>query len=198
MPWRAWARRGRCGRAVPPGRPGRPRSSRPSGPVMRQPSPSRSARVANEARSLPEPGSLNSWHQTSSAAHDRRQEPRRCSSVPIGEQRGRGEVEAERVESRQVIARERPARPRPRQWRATSPGPPYARSHRGTTSPERPNTGYHVAVLRRRADRADGRGAAGLGRCAPRRRDAARRPTPHRAGGIVGSGLEPGNRGQVE
>ena len=35
-------------------------------PLTRQPSPSRSARVASEARSEPAPGSLNSWHHTSS------------------------------------------------------------------------------------------------------------------------------------
>ncbi len=35
-------------------------------PVTRHSSPSRSALVASEARSLPAPGSLNSWHHTSS------------------------------------------------------------------------------------------------------------------------------------
>ena len=35
-------------------------------PVTTQSSPSRSARVASEARSEPAPGSLKSWHQTSS------------------------------------------------------------------------------------------------------------------------------------
>ena len=35
-------------------------------PFTTHSSPSRTARVAREARSDPEPGSLNSWHQTSS------------------------------------------------------------------------------------------------------------------------------------
>jgi len=36
-------------------------------PVIRQASPSCSARVFNDARSLPASGSLKPWHQTSSA-----------------------------------------------------------------------------------------------------------------------------------
>ena len=35
-------------------------------PLTMNSSPSRTARVESEARSLPAPGSLNSWHQTSS------------------------------------------------------------------------------------------------------------------------------------
>ena len=35
-------------------------------PVITHSSPSRSARVARDARSEPEPGSLKSWHQRSS------------------------------------------------------------------------------------------------------------------------------------
>jgi len=45
-------------------------------------SPSRSARVTNPARSLPAPGSLNSWHHISSPRSMAGMNRCRCSSVP--------------------------------------------------------------------------------------------------------------------
>ncbi len=43
---------------------------------------SRTARVASAARSDPAPGSLKSWHQTSSPTHRGRRKRCFCSSVP--------------------------------------------------------------------------------------------------------------------
>ena len=51
-------------------------------PVSCQPPSTRSARVRSEARSEPEPGSENSWHQTSSPSSDGRTNRSRCASVP--------------------------------------------------------------------------------------------------------------------
>jgi len=51
-------------------------------PVTTHSSPSRSARVASDARSDPAPGSLNSWHHTSSLRTIGGRNRRRCSSVP--------------------------------------------------------------------------------------------------------------------
>ena len=51
-------------------------------PVSTHSSPSRSARVASEARSEPAPGSLNSWHHTSSLRTIGGRNRSRCSSVP--------------------------------------------------------------------------------------------------------------------
>ena len=45
-------------------------------------SPSRTARVARPATSEPAPGSLNSWHHSSSAVKIGRRKRARCSSVP--------------------------------------------------------------------------------------------------------------------
>ena len=51
-------------------------------PLMTYPSPSRAALVVSEARSLPEPGSENPWHHTSSAVRIRFRYRAFCSSVP--------------------------------------------------------------------------------------------------------------------
>ena len=51
-------------------------------PVITHSSPSRTARVARPARSEPEPGSLNSWHQASSPVKVRRSRRARSSSEP--------------------------------------------------------------------------------------------------------------------
>ncbi len=51
-------------------------------PVTTHSSPSRSARVASEARSEPAPGSLKSWHQISSLRTIGGRKRSRCSSVP--------------------------------------------------------------------------------------------------------------------
>ena len=50
--------------------------------TIQSPPGSRTARVASEARSLPAPGSLNSWHQISSPTHSGRSQRSRCVSVP--------------------------------------------------------------------------------------------------------------------
>ncbi len=63
-------------------------------PVRTHSSPSRTARVASEARSEPAPGSLNSWHQRSSLAHDRREEAQALLLGAVGEQGGCGVVQA--------------------------------------------------------------------------------------------------------
>ena len=51
-------------------------------PVSTHSSPSRSARMASEARSEPAPGSLNSWHHSSSLRTIGGRKRSRCSSVP--------------------------------------------------------------------------------------------------------------------
>lgn len=51
-------------------------------PVIRQPPSTRSARVLSEARSDPAPGSLNSWHHTTSPRSVGTASARFCSSVP--------------------------------------------------------------------------------------------------------------------
>ena len=77
-------------------------------------------------------------------AHDRRQEPQPLLLGAVREQRGRREVEAERVQPAEVERRELAlvldARPP-----ATGRGPPYATGHVGTTSPESANTGYQAS-----------------------------------------------------
>ena len=72
-------------------------------PVSTHSSPSRSARVASEARSDPAPGSLNSWHHTSSLRTIGGQEAQPLLLGAVGEQRGRGQVEPERVEPAEVV-----------------------------------------------------------------------------------------------
>jgi len=57
-------------------------------PLMTQESPSRSARVDSDARSLPAPGSLNSWHHSSSARTIGGRKRTRCSSVPCANSAG--------------------------------------------------------------------------------------------------------------
>ena len=66
---------------------------RPGGPHLlaadhASSSPSRSARVASEARSEPAPGSLNSWHHTSSLRTIGGRKRSRCSSVPWANRAG--------------------------------------------------------------------------------------------------------------
>ena len=68
-----------AGHAAAPTWPGAPRDVHTFCPVTTQSSPSRTARVASEARSLPAPGSLNSWHQTSSQVHSGRSQRCCCS-----------------------------------------------------------------------------------------------------------------------
>ena len=50
--------------------------------TIQSPPGSRTARVAREARSLPAPGSLNSWHQMSSPVHSGRSQRPRWASLP--------------------------------------------------------------------------------------------------------------------
>ena len=77
------ARRGRCARARCPCRRTSRTTTTPSGPVTRYDAAALlGARVESAARSLPAPGSLNSWHQTSSAPRIRGIQRARCSSVP--------------------------------------------------------------------------------------------------------------------
>ena len=54
-------------------------------PFTTQPSPSRTARVPSAARSLPAPGSLNSWHHTCRPVHSALSQRCFCSSVPCVE-----------------------------------------------------------------------------------------------------------------
>ena len=51
-------------------------------PVSTHSSPSRSARMASDARSEPAPGSLKSWHHRSSLRTIGGRKRNRCSSVP--------------------------------------------------------------------------------------------------------------------
>ena len=137
-------------------------------PVITQSSPSRSARVASDARSDPEPGSLKSWHQRLLVAHDRRQEAKPLLLGPVGEERRRGQVQSQRVEAAEVVRPQLlvdPARHVAAPGRARRSRP--ARS--ATTSPDAPNTGYHASYSARLRTVAD------LGRAAPAPR---RRPRP--------------------
>ena len=64
---------------------------------------SRTARVASEARSDPAPGSLNSWHQTSSPVHSGPQPALALVVGAVGEDRRRGHTEADAVAARVVV-----------------------------------------------------------------------------------------------
>ena len=66
-------------------------------PLTTHSSPSRTARVASDARSEPAPGSLKSWHQTSSPVKSGRRSGRARVSVRVRHDRRCGEVQPEAV-----------------------------------------------------------------------------------------------------
>ena len=72
-------------------------------PVTTQSSPSRSARVASDARSDPEPGSLKSWHQVSSLRTMGGRKRSRCSSVPWAKSAGAARFSPKRVQPTEVV-----------------------------------------------------------------------------------------------
>ena len=117
-------------------------------PVARRP---RTARVARAARSDPAPGSLNSWHHTSSPVHSGRRKRCCCSAVPKARMVGAAMPSPMRDPAR-VVVRARPPRrtgvvhgglqaPRQRPARRARPGsaprPGRRRSGRGGTPPAR-------------------------------------------------------------
>ena len=63
----------------------------------------RTARVARPARSEPAPGSLNSWHHTSSPVHSGRSQRCFCSSLPIRKDRGSRHAQADADPGRVVV-----------------------------------------------------------------------------------------------
>ena len=102
--------------------------------------------VESDARSLPAPGSLNSWHQISDASRMLRQPARLLLGRAVREQRRPDEVDADAAdELRRAPAREllgddvvldRPAR-RGRRTRAASPRRPSGRSRASPATPGR-------------------------------------------------------------
>ena len=148
-------------------------------PLSTHSSPSRTARVASDARSDPAPGSLSSWHHFSSLRTSGGRNRRRCSSVPCanragaalfrpsgfsrprlyGARTGFGDPRLARARGRG--RRTRPARSRPRgRCRRTS-----------GTRPRRPPGSAPSGSPPARRDAAASRQAAGTLR---------RRPTPRR------------------
>ena len=140
-------------------------------PVTTHSSPSRSARVASDARSEPAPGSLKSWHQISSlrTIGGRKRKPLLLGAV--GEQRGRGQVEPERVEPAEVV-RPQLGLDDARAVRGARSSPPYATGQVGATRPDAAERRVPGLVVGARAHLADRRGAAANGprRSTPRAR----------------------------
>ena len=133
-------------------------------PVTTHSSPSRSARVASDARSEPAPGSLNSWHHISSLRTIGGRNRSRCSSVPCANSAG--------------AARLRPSglsRPR---LNGRSSGSTSARGRRraGRARRTRPAT----SARRARTPRTPGTRPRTRRACAPR----GSRPAPPRAAGV--------------
>ena len=134
-------------------------------PVTSQSSPSRSARVASEARSEPAPGSLNSWHHRSSLRTMRREVAQPLVLGAVGEEGRGGQVEPERVEAAQVVDRQaRPPPPGPRR------GSGRARRTRGARW-RRPDRSHRTPGTRPRSRR----GCAPSGSPPPPRRPPPRR-----------------------
>ena len=103
-------------------------------------SPSRTARVASDARSDPAPGSLRSWHHFSRLATIGGRYRSRCSSVPYARSAGAALLSPSGLS-------------RPRLYGASSASaaracggvrssPPYATGHVATTSPLAAKRGY--------------------------------------------------------
>ena len=94
---RAWARPGRCGRPAAPQRAWWASEVHTFCPLTRQSCRRRcTARVARPARSDPAPGSLNSWHQTSSPVHSGRSQRGLLLVGAERQDRGRGHAQADR------------------------------------------------------------------------------------------------------
>ena len=72
-------------------------------PLTTHSSPSRTARVASDARSEPAPGSLKSWHQTSSPVKSGRSSARARLGLRVLHDRGRGQEQAESVPAGLVV-----------------------------------------------------------------------------------------------
>ena len=77
-------------------------------------------------------------------AQDRRQVATPLLFGAVGEERGRGVVDPERVQPTEVV-RLQLGVDLPRGARGSSPRPPYSTAHVAATSPERPNTGYQAS-----------------------------------------------------
>src|SRR5437763_1723745 len=116
-------------------------------PVRSHRSPSRSARVASDARSEPAPGSEKSWHHFSSLRTIRGRKRSRCSSVPWAKSAGAARF------SPSGLSRPRLYGPSTRSTVRACAGvrasPPYATGHGGTTSPDAAKVGYHSSYARR-------------------------------------------------
>ena len=117
-------------------------------PVTIQRSPSRSARVASDARSEPAPGSLNSWHHFSSLRTIGGRKRSRCSSVPCANSAGAARLRPSglsrpRLNGAQLLL---DARARPRATGRARRTRPATSARRG---PDAANTGYHASYSAR-------------------------------------------------
>ena len=104
-------------------------------PDSRQPPSSRTARVDSEARSLPAPGSLNSWQKRMSARRIDPSQRRPLLVGAVGEEGGPDEVDR------------RCARPAP--GRGPGPAPPARRSATSGPAPRPPTSAGHVTPTQR-------------------------------------------------
>ena len=112
-------------------------------PVITHSSPSRSARVASDARSDPEPGSLKSWHHTSSLRTMGGRKRRLCSSAPWAKSVGAARFSPSGLSRPKLYGRRTSSTRRATSGARSSP--PYSIGHVGTTSPDAPNNGYHAS-----------------------------------------------------
>ena len=123
--------------------------STPSGPLMIQRSPSRSARVVSPARSEPAPGSLNSWHQPSCPSRIGGTWPRDLVGRAVREDRRRGHEQAEPTRRLERAIRRRTPRGRSAATVASNPRPPCSVAKCGAVQPAAPTMRHHSSTSRR-------------------------------------------------
>ena len=111
-------------------------------PVTTHSSPSRSARVGERREVAARARLAEELAPALLVADDRRQVSAPLLVGAVREQRGRAQVEAERVQPAEVVRSELRLRSAARPH-ATTSRPPHAAGHVGATRPDRPNTGYH-------------------------------------------------------
>src|SRR5262249_41536320 len=112
-------------------------------PLTTHSSPSRTARVASDARSEPAPGSLKSWHHFSSLRTIGPRNRRFCSSVPYPNNAAAVLLSPSGFNARRLYG-VRTARIAPATSGVT-PRPPYSGAHVGITKPDAPKTGYQAS-----------------------------------------------------
>ena len=126
-------------------RPRRPHLLARSGSTRRRRA---AARVASDARSEPAPGSLTAAGTTSPrCAPSAAGSAARCSVGAVGEQRGGGGVQAERVEPAEVVRSQH--RSATRACAGARSRPRYSTGQVGTASPLSANVGYQSSYSRR-------------------------------------------------